>query len=285
MKSLARQACRLCVAGLLAGTVLLLSPSANATGPGGIAPMPLRMWWAEELTPTVMEDSEGVLLVPVSAYRATGLDNASKSGTLPKDVNAPAPPNTAADQAADRPADPPRDIPDQVVEEAEWPLQWPDVWTTVFDLATLEVWAQTGFVPGFMEGISTDEPVPVEQAVFDLEMITASPSGTLEYYQMRVRRSDGAITLVSRGIVGGESEPAVAERGRAGFWWPWCCGTQYFFCNAIRGLPFIGPLLCPECYNSCLVRCLRGGSNPCHSCDPCGLSQFFCHIVPGGHCD
>jgi len=165
-----------------------------------------------------------------------------------------------------------------------------NAWVTVYDSATLESWSQTQFTPGFMNQQEAETIPSVAEAVFDLDVVAPTVINTVEHYKFRVRRLDGAIAIVLQETLG-ECTPQQAAGGsscppgcNAGPWWCACCSTQYAICNAIRSIAFIGPLLCSDCYQRCYVNCRNCPSNPCHSCDPCGLSWLLCRIVPFGHC-
>ncbi|MCK4340311.1 MAG: hypothetical protein KAY37_01135 [Phycisphaerae bacterium] len=172
--------------------------------------------------------------------------------------------------------------------------QWPPsdfgdahVRLTIFDQATLDEWEQTQYTPGFLQDPPRiiDEVPEIGEAVFDMELWQREGHASMGYYHMRVRAPDGAIALVSaehetqvvaNQLVGGDKMIT-----RAGPWWWLCCLSQFVICETIHQiLPFL-PL---NCYSDCWWACRWGGvSNPCHSCDPWGLSLVLRYFVPGGH--
>ncbi len=156
----------------------------------------------------------------------------------------------------------------------------------IYDEDTLQFWADTGFVPGFMNEVEVAE-IPLTEAVFDMDYVIREIDGTTTRAKLRVRKSDGAIALVSvettEPTSQGPGGAIAGPGGRSGNWWPPCCWTQLASCNALHNIPFIGWFLCNDC-SSCFNKCLcESVSNPCHSCGGCGLSWLLCHL-PGGHC-
>jgi len=151
----------------------------------------------------------------------------------------------------------------------------------VYDETTLAEWANTNFVPAFMNEVIADPPPSLEEAAFDIDFVLWDTAETLWIGKFRVRRSDGAIGLVSlqtiqpeEGFVQDDAELAAACPG-AGPYYGWCCLSQAVSCQLLRLIPFIGPLLCPSC-TSCASDCAHCCvPNPCHSCGGCGLTWLF----------
>ncbi|MEK6677490.1 MAG: hypothetical protein AABZ47_17790 [Planctomycetota bacterium] len=156
---------------------------------------------------------------------------------------------------------------------------------TVYDEATLQVWAESGITPGFMTGLFTPETPGLEEAVIDIDFSIQYLDGTVESASFRVRRSDGAAALLSSETLPaedqkGENEPPMLQAcstvpcSGAGHFWQGCqacCTAQLLGCNLVRSIPFIGPLFCNNCsgcYSNCYCCFVQ---NPCHSCGFCGL--------------
>ncbi len=153
---------------------------------------------------------------------------------------------------------------------------------TVHDAAAIAGWAQAGVTPGYLLGIETGDLPPLSETAFVGEVLLRRGNGETVYVRFRVRSSDGvcAVAEVQRNgqVVPPDGGPAEQA---AGPWWPVCCGSQWLLCELSR---VISPGTCSDCYTPCLLRCLMGGSNPCHSCGACGLSDFLCRFIPGAHC-
>lgn len=158
------------------------------------------------------------------------------------------------------------------------------------DMNKLRAWEQAGFNP-FQESTGMSEPALYIKGDIALveggrgEFIIASgDSGSwLESWKMRdgpstLLRSDGRLAIGKAG--------AAVQGCDAGPFWQFlrlCCRTQYLFCNAISRIPFIG-WFCKNKCQSCTKACDDCVKNPCHSCDPCGLTWLLCRIVPGARC-
>lgn len=162
----------------------------------------------------------------------------------------------------------------------------PSVTVLVYDQATLDMWNETGFVPAFMDGVEVEE-IPLEDAVFDLDLEAADQNWSIRHTKLRVRKSDGAIAIVSSEIVAEGSspddssvQPTDATTCDAGWAWPGCCGVQRVICRAVQNILWFLPCNCSECSKKCSYCCVN---NPCHSCGFCGLSWLLCRL-PGGHC-
>ena len=154
------------------------------------------------------------------------------------------------------------------------------------DMDKLKIWAGEGFKP-FKESTGTSEPALRIRGSIALpdggrgEFVVASgdTGSWIESWKM----SEPAVP-------GGklQQQAPVGAKGCAGGLWHTlgvCCVSQHAFCTAINGIPFIGPLLCSNCYSRCYTACRYGCiSDPCHSCDPCGFTWLLCHVVPGAHC-
>jgi len=84
-----------------------------------------------------------------------------------------------------------------------------------------------------------------------------------------------------------DGQPPEPRGDEPGPWYPRCCESQMIFCWLFRRLPFIGWFIpsgfCSECADECWdeypVR-----DDPCHSCDPWGMSGVLCRFLPWAHC-
>jgi len=163
------------------------------------------------------------------------------------------------------------------------------VWATVYDQATLDYWAQTQYTPAFLNEVCVPEIPTVEEAVFDLDIIAPDADNVIYHMKVRIRGSDGAAALVFMNPTGGiaQIEQVQGVRCDAGPWWHRgriCCHVQRLNCTIVRQLLgfYWGPIVCGNC-ETCFQQCMNCSvSNPCHSCDPCGLSWILC--IWFGHC-
>jgi hypothetical protein len=171
------------------------------------------------------------------------------------------------------------------------PVGQVQVSATVYDQATLDYWAQTQYVPAFINEVEVTEIPSVQEAVFDLDISAPDADGVIWDMKVRVRRSDGAAAVVSFGSTRITQLPQDAILCNAGPWWHrgepgyhLCCEVQHAICTVVRQLlgSFWGPIVCGSC-ETCYQQCANcSGNNPCHSCDPCGLMWILCHWF--GHC-
>jgi hypothetical protein len=163
------------------------------------------------------------------------------------------------------------------------------VWATVYDQATLDYWAQTQYVPAFLNGVCVPEIPTIQEAVFDLDVIAPDADSVIYHMKLCIRNSDGAAAVVFMVPTGGISQITQVEGVRcdAGPWWHRgriCCHVQRLNCTIVRQLlgSYWGPIVCGNC-ETCFQQCMNCSvSNPCHSCDPCGLSLILC--IWFGHC-
>jgi len=125
------------------------------------------------------------------------------------------------------------------------------VWATVYDQATLDYWAQTQYVPAFLNGVCVPEIPTIQEAVFDLDVIAPDADSVIYPMKLRIRI---------------------------------CCHVQRLNCTIVRQLlgSYWGPIVCGNC-ETCFQQCMNCSvSNPWHSRDPCGLSLILC--IWFGHC-
>jgi len=166
------------------------------------------------------------------------------------------------------------------------------VWATVYDQATLNYWIENQITPAFLNEVEVTEIPTLQQAVFDLDIIAPDADNIMYHMKVRIRGSDGAAAVVFMNPTGGiahfQQEQAI--RCNAGPWWHRgepthhvCCDTQHVICIVVRQLlGWLGPFVCGDC-DACFQQCNNcQGANPCHDCDPCGLSWVLCHWF--GHC-
>lgn len=162
------------------------------------------------------------------------------------------------------------------------------VWATIYSQETLDFWNQTAYTPAFLQGVVVPEVPGIEDAAFDLDIIAPDADAILQHLKLRIRCNDGAAAVVFMVPTGIASANYCIEDGcNAGPWWQRgriCCHTQRLFCHLIKQkLPgvflFLGCRNCEQCYQDCWYCRV---SNPCHSCDPCGLSIILCHFF--GRC-
>ena len=175
------------------------------------------------------------------------------------------------------------------VDERLFPASSVKVWATIYDPDTIAAWNATGYVPAFLEGVEVDD-VPLDEAVFDLDVVAPDAAGQWYHLTARVRGSDGAIAVVSMQPVVVPTDPLVvdplaglATRGcNGGPWWRRgriCCFTQYLICSTVHQL---FPAYCSQC-NDCFWDCIDCNvDDPCHSCGNCGGSQILCYWF--GYC-
>ncbi len=79
----------------------------------------------------------------------------------------------------------------------------------IYDMATLEDWDATGFVPGFMNQVEAAEVPTVAEAAFDIIFRIPNPFGSTSTGRLRIRKSDGAVAIVSMSGTSG-TQPVVA---------------------------------------------------------------------------
>jgi hypothetical protein len=250
----------------LAGFVLLLRPNVAHGDDGAPPPSGDTLVVLDEAGTSQGEDPpEGLFITPDRDEFAAAVEAYMSAGSLAG----------AAVIAPDGPIDP------------NDPPAYVQGWATVYDQATLDMWNQTGFEPAFVDGVVVDE-VDISEAVFDLDVVAPNADGDYYHLKARVRASDGAVAVVFYNSCFSSVILAQAEgRCNAGWWWQHgkiCCHTQMVFCSLARQLlgPILGPCICGNC-NTCYQQCLNCAvSNPCHSCDPCGLSIVLCYWF--GYC-
>ncbi len=174
----------------------------------------------------------------------------------------------------------------------------PLIEVNVLDLSTIEEWGQTGFNPFNKKATRLSSPAVKIRGDIGLPgggrgdfVIAAGDTGT--WVESWILTDDGGVgspfgtsALESAGVAAAPWVLPPQNKGCGGGpWWWACCWSQYTICYAINSIPVIGPLLCSNCYSSCYQTCRYGCiNNPCHSCDPCGLTWLLCHFVPGGNC-
>ena len=147
------------------------------------------------------------------------------------------------------------------------------------------------WIPGFLDRVEVDPAPTPGEGLYDMDVWQVTDESTATIVTLRVAVADGAIGVVSTEVVAYESQPLGERAGcSAGDWWQFgrtCCRSQRFLCHAnvwIVACAFHDhPLACAftcfvmdcdDCYQDCM-NCQP--SNPCHSCDPCGLSWILCH--------
>ncbi len=164
----------------------------------------------------------------------------------------------------------------------------PLIEVNIQNLGKVEGWGQTGFNP-FKESTGVSEPALHIRGDIALteggrgEFVIATGDSGSWVESWKLKGGAEAAQFNAKDTASANAAPLKACGG--GPWWPLCCSTQYSICNAIHGIPFIGPLLCSNCYSSCYLSCRYGCiNNPCHSCDPCGLTWLLCRFVPGASC-
>lgn len=169
------------------------------------------------------------------------------------------------------------------------------VWLRFNDLSYYQnVWLpsiQSGWTPGYAQGIEADPAPKASQAVCTVRQWSVDdPSARSNEHRrtlMRIAKTGGAFGVVWSVIEAGDPNPlpksTLSATGcDAGPWWPTCCRTQELFCNLLCGwMRLLGISICDSCVQNC-DNC--SVANPCHSCDPCGLTWLLCQFVPGAHC-
>lgn len=198
-----------------------------------------------------------------------------------------------------------------VTDDLNVPSVWPPAAAgathlrlTFHDLAHYtEVWQkrlEEGWTPGFIDKQMAFPPPSPEEVLLTIDWWQRLDHETSVLARMAVRAEDGAIAIVSmkwssNPIETGQDLYAeraprrrIAQRGvercDAGPWWQFfqlCCHSQAFFCDLVGWLFLCSAEECTVCVNQCMTCSV---DNPCHSCDPCGLTWLLCKIIPGGHC-
>lgn len=170
------------------------------------------------------------------------------------------------------------------------------VWTTIHNQEMLDHWAEIEFMPSLEE---VDE-VPMEEAVLDMDIIAPDADGACQHMKMRIRGSDGAVAVVfvqrcgiddfTDGDIwfGEQDVRGWSPCPGAGPYWPVCCWVQGQCCNFWQRLLWWFPSSIFNC-NGCAGECWGCNkshpvNDPCHTCDPWGMSLFLCKFIPFGHC-
>lgn len=160
------------------------------------------------------------------------------------------------------------------------------------------------WVPGFLDEQEAATPTAVEDALYDLDVWQRVDNETAKIVTLRIGAADGAVSYVTQSLVPCDPIPAgemtmSAGNCNAGPWWKLygiphrrCCYSQRTLCRSgawIVACAFHGnrsacrsrcrAMDCDSCFDEC-YDCVD--SNPCHSCDPCGLSWILCRYF--GEC-
>jgi len=198
-----------------------------------------------------------------------------------------------------------------VTDDPNVPAVWPPVDAgathlrlTFHDLAYYtEIWQRrldNGWTPGFIHKQMAFPPPSPEEIIFTIDWWQRLDEENSVLAKMAVSAEDGAIAIVSMewttdpiGLdqdLSNDRTPRRrlayrgVERCDAGPWWQLfqlCCHSQVFFCDLVGWLFGCSSADCTTCFDKCMACSV---DDPCHSCDPCGLSWLLCHIIPGGHC-
>lgn len=158
------------------------------------------------------------------------------------------------------------------------------------------------WVPGFLDEQEAATTPAVEDALYDLDVWQRVDNETAKIVTLRIGAADGAVSYVTQSLIpcdpipvppGGATTSVV--HCNAGPWWQLkqtCCRSQETMC---RKLAWIVGCFKQNKPWACLARCALTDCgdcvencdeckvhNPCHSCDPCGLSWIFCRYF--GEC-
>lgn len=156
----------------------------------------------------------------------------------------------------------------------------------------LDSWASTGFIPAFLQGGATTDPIDVGASAFDIDILAPDVNDIYMHLCLRVRDTDGAMGVVSYVPVDPPSPqplPGGPECGGPYHTAGLCCHVSYVNCAIVKQVlkRIVGANAatswcgsCPTCYANCLA-CVN---NPCHACDPCGLILFLCQNFGIGNC-
>ena len=138
-------------------------------------------------------------------------------------------------------------------------------------------WEAEKFEPLLEETISLDDEV--------VRVLILAPDEQDNWYEAEMwMNKDGNLAMYNMNPV---YEPSCSQslsairisRISAGPFYPPCCYIQKSICNTIQRILWWLNLNCTGCANNCLN---DPSNNPCHSCDPWGLSWILC--IWFGHC-
>ena len=197
-----------------------------------------------------------------------------------------------------------------VTDDPSVPADWPPtdrgathVRLTFHDLDYYtEVWRprmEAGWTPGLLNEEMAFPPPGPDEVIFTIDWWQRIDEENTLLARIAVRAEDGAVAIVSmswgREPIRGNRTPSV-ERGThgtadrkldrcdAGPWWQLfqlCCHSQAYFCDLVGWLLGCTATECTTCFNQCMFCTV---DDPCHACDPCGLTWLICKIVPGASC-
>ncbi|RMF77717.1 MAG: hypothetical protein D6744_11030 [Planctomycetota bacterium] len=167
-----------------------------------------------------------------------------------------------------------------------------------------DVWAPNiaaGWTPGFVNELVADPTPSVADSVMVIDTWEALSADVAKVSRIRIAKADGAAGVVFTHLV--VSEPLLAPQtiaanggipipalGGGNCGGPFhrlgvCCITQAIFCQittTLGGCQLQNGATCVTCVADCFA---CNGSNPCHSCDPCGLTHFLaCVLRVFGNC-